>query len=115
VPVSSEDLSQLYNLASQQQFELNSPNTYGTIPSISGATLASAVLQQLQHAVASGGVSDKLTLLFGSFEPFLAFFSLSNLATGPSAEMVRIIRFLPITYQFRVRKMMLSESFHAQL
>ncbi|KAG0651236.1 hypothetical protein D0Z07_1889 [Hyphodiscus hymeniophilus] len=85
-PISSEDLSQLYNLASQQQFDLNSPNTFGTIPSIAGATLASAVLQQLQHNIASNGVADKLTLLFGSFEPFLAFFALSNLATGQSGE-----------------------------
>src|SRR6202012_4635513 len=98
-PISSRDLSQLYDLASQQQFDLNSPNTFGTIPSIAGATLASAVLQQLQHVIGSGGVADKLTLLFGSFEPFLAFFSLSDLSTGPSAEMVRNLRFLLMSYQ----------------
>jgi hypothetical protein len=48
--------------------------------------LASLVLQQFVHNIESKGVSDKLTLLFGSFEPFLAFFILSNLATGPSAQ-----------------------------
>lgn len=86
-PVSSSDLSQLYNLASQQQFELNTPDSLTTIPSIAGQTLASAVLQQFQHTIASSGVADKLTLMFGSFEPFLSFFSLSELSTGPSASM----------------------------
>jgi hypothetical protein len=85
-PISSEALSQLYSLASQQQFELNSPNTFGTIPSIAGQTFASVVLQQFSHAIASSGVADKLTLMFGSFEPMLSFFALSNLSTGPSAQ-----------------------------
>lgn len=37
------------------------------------------------HNIASDGVADKMTLLFGSYEPFLSFFALSDLATGPSA------------------------------
>lgn len=85
-PISPQDLSQLYNLASQAEFELNTPNALGSIPSIAGQTFASVVLQQLQHNIASNGVSDKLTLLFGSYEPFLSFFALSNLSTGPSAQ-----------------------------
>jgi hypothetical protein len=38
-----------------------------------------------EHNIASGGVADKMTLLFGSYEPFLSFFALSDLATGASA------------------------------
>jgi hypothetical protein len=86
-PISSSNLSQLFDLASQQQFELNSPNRFDTISSIAGQTLASAVLQQFEHTISSSGVADKLTLLFGSFEPFLSFFALSDLSESPSASL----------------------------
>lgn len=52
---------------------------------MAGRTLASKILEQFSHNIASLGSTDKLTLLFGTFEPFLAFFALSDLATGPSA------------------------------
>lgn len=78
-------LSRLQNLASQQQFETNTPNSEGTIAAIAGNTFAAKVLQQFNQIVASSGVSDKMTLLFGSYEPFLSFFALSNLSVGPSA------------------------------
>ena len=80
-----DDLVELENLASQQQFGFNSPTSNSTINAIAGRTLAAAILTQLEHTIASSGVSDKLTLMFGSYEPFLAFFALSNLSTGPSA------------------------------
>jgi len=79
------ELDTLYNLASQQQWNFNTPDSAGTIQAMAGRTYASYVLQQFQHQIASNGSAEKLTLLFGSFEPMLAFFALSDLATGPSA------------------------------
>lgn len=76
------DLDQLYNLASEQQFEFNSPNAAGGISSITGQTFASKVVQQFTEILASGGVSDKMTLMFGSFEPIIAFFALSGLSSS---------------------------------
>lgn len=79
------DLARLYTLASQQQWGFNTPDSSGTLKAMAGRTYASFVLQQFQHQIASNGSAEKLNLLFGSFEPMLAFFALSNLATGPSA------------------------------
>lgn len=81
----TEDLRILRNLASEQQWSLNTPNGTDTINAIAGTTLSSRVLQQFAHSIASAGLSDKLTLLFGSYEPMLAFFALSGLSTGASA------------------------------
>jgi hypothetical protein len=81
----ADDLSQLYNLASAQQWGFNTPDSSGTVKAMAGRTFASYVLQQFSHQIASNGSAGKLTLLFGSFEPMLSFFALSNLATGPSA------------------------------
>jgi hypothetical protein len=83
--LTTEDISKLYNLASQQQWLFNTPDSSGTVKAMAGRTYASKVLQAFQHQMASNGSAEKLTLLFGSFEPMLAFFALSNLATGPSA------------------------------
>jgi hypothetical protein len=83
--ISQSTMEQLYYLASRAEFLLNAPNTGGTIAGISGQTLASFVLQQFQKIVASQGESDKLTLLFGSYQPMLSFFALSSLSTGPAA------------------------------
>jgi hypothetical protein len=79
------DLDTLFNLASAQQWGFNTPDSTGTIRAMAGRTYASFVLQQFSHQVASNGSAEMLTLLFGSFEPMLAFFALSSLATGPSA------------------------------
>jgi hypothetical protein len=83
----TDDLDQLYNLASAQQWEFNTPDSTGTIKAMAGRTYASFVLQQFSHQIASNGSAGKLSLLFGSFEPMLSFFALSNLATGPSASL----------------------------
>jgi hypothetical protein len=64
---------------------MNTPNSEGTIASIAGATFASKVLQQFSSVITSGGADDKLSLLFGSYEPFLSFFALSSLSEFPSA------------------------------
>jgi hypothetical protein len=81
------DLNKLYILASEQQWAYNTPSSGAYINSIAGQTFASKVVQQLAINIESAGVSDKLTLMFGSYEPFLAFFALSGLSTGPSASL----------------------------
>jgi len=81
----TDDLETLFNLASAQQWGFNTPDSTGTLRAMAGRTLASLVLQQFQHQIAANGTAESLTLLFGSFEPMLAFFALSALSTGPSA------------------------------
>ncbi|KAH6713822.1 histidine acid phosphatase-like protein [Leptodontidium sp. MPI-SDFR-AT-0119] len=81
----TDDLAILRNLASEQQWTFNTPNGTDLINAIGGRTLAAKVLQKLNNNIASSGTASKLSLLFGSYEPFLSFFALSNLATGPSA------------------------------
>ncbi|KAF4633022.1 hypothetical protein G7Y89_g5097 [Cudoniella acicularis] len=83
--LSLANLTQLQNLASLQQWDFNTPTGGNTVNAIAGQTLATKVFTQFSHNIASDGVSDKLTVMFGSFEPFLSFFSLSGLSTGPSA------------------------------
>jgi hypothetical protein len=56
------DLVKLRDLASEQQFALNSPNSEGTISAIAGRTLARKVLQEFQQIIATSGYSTKLTL-----------------------------------------------------
>lgn len=75
-------LSTLYELASEQAQTLNTPSAYSNIQLIPGQSLASYILQQFSAVIDSSGVADKLTLLFGSFEPMLAFFYLSSLSTS---------------------------------
>lgn len=48
---------------------------------IAGRTLAQAVAQQFVGNIGFDGVTTKLTLMFGSFRPMLAFFSLAGLLT----------------------------------
>ncbi|KAH6608147.1 hypothetical protein Trco_004460 [Trichoderma cornu-damae] len=61
---------------------------YSNISSVSGQTLAMQIASSLSGAALGSGGS-KLTLMFGSFEPMLAFFSLmglysrDNLLSGP--------------------------------
>ncbi|TVY83049.1 hypothetical protein LSUE1_G004570, partial [Lachnellula suecica] len=80
------DLDALFVLASEQQWAYNTPSGGNSINSIAGQTFASKVVQQLGHNIESQGMSDKLTLMFGSHQPFTSFFALSNLSTGPAAK-----------------------------
>ncbi|KAI1506427.1 histidine phosphatase superfamily [Biscogniauxia marginata] len=79
-------LARLRNLADAQQFALNGDLSASGLQSgdriraIAGRMLAGKVVAQLSNQIASGGSSNKLSLAFGSFEPFLAFFSLSGLS-----------------------------------
>jgi hypothetical protein len=66
----------------------NNPKfAYNNISSIAGQTLAKQIASSL--SAATQGTGSKLTLMFGSFEPMLAFFSLmglystENLLSGP--------------------------------
>ncbi|KAI9866880.1 MAG: hypothetical protein M1813_000822 [Trichoglossum hirsutum] len=84
--ISSDDLSQLRALASQQKFDLNgnksaSGFTRGDmIRTIAGQTFAAKVLGILQQHIDSKGVLGKLSVMFGDLEPFIAFFALSGLS-----------------------------------
>jgi hypothetical protein len=85
------DLEMLSMYAGLQQRDLNgnlsaSGSVSGDmIRAISGRTLAAKVLERLKLNMATRGSSSKLNLLFGSFEPFTAFFALAGLVNGPSA------------------------------
>lgn len=85
------ELLMLAQLAGQLAFEQNGnltasgQNGGDMIRAIAGRTLIAKVVGQFQEHLSSGGYADKMTLAFGSFEPMIAFFALSGLATGHSA------------------------------
>lgn len=87
----------LRNLADVQQFDLNGNLTASglregdMIRAISGRTLAAKVVAQLSAHIHSGGTANKMTLMFGSFEPFLSFFALSDLSSTASSGLFRLI------------------------
>lgn len=89
--LSLSTLDQLHSLASAQQWAFNTQEGGNAIGTIAGRTFASKVFQQLSHNVASEGLSNKLTLMFGSYQPFLSFFDLSGLSTGPSAPIFKTL------------------------
>jgi hypothetical protein len=75
----------LQNLAEDQQLAMNSDKVASglkggdMIRTVAGRTLAQKVLDQFEDNQSWGGSHNKLTVMFGSFEPFLAFFSLARL------------------------------------
>jgi hypothetical protein len=83
--VSEEDVTQARILADQWVFAMNG-NTSASgsvegdqIRAISGRTLATRVMEAIFENIHSVGVDDKLTLLFGSFEPMVAYAALAKL------------------------------------
>ncbi|KAI5860391.1 phosphoglycerate mutase-like protein [Durotheca rogersii] len=86
-----ERLEVLHNFASIQQFDLNANLTASgardgdMIRAIAGRTLAGRVVSLLSTHIASAGTTNQLSLLFGSFEPMLAFFALAELDELPEA------------------------------
>jgi hypothetical protein len=92
-----EELKMLGMLADNQQFSLNGNLSASglqqgdRIRAIAGRTLAQKMVDQLQMHIATGGRTNKLSLLFGSFEPMLAFFALSGLSNGPSGTVFQSI------------------------
>lgn len=63
------ELSNLRNLASTQQFSLNSPmaSPLGNISSIAGQTLAGLVFKQFGHIMNSNSYTNKLSLMYVFF------------------------------------------------
>jgi hypothetical protein len=78
-------VNQLRALADAEAFALNGNLTNSgfeegdMINAISGRTLAAKILGLLQYVVEKEGQYSKLNILFGSHEPFLAFFALAGL------------------------------------
>jgi len=95
--MTAADLAMLADLASVQQRYLNgnlgaSALTEADVTrTIAGRTLAAKVVAQFELNMASSGSSGKLNLMFGSFEPFVAFFAISRLVDGASRD-----SFLPL-------------------
>lgn len=81
----TNNIVKLRNLASAQQWYLNTAAGGNSINSIAGQSLAAKIFQQLTRNVVSQGKTSKLTVMFGSFQPFLSFFSLSSLSSGHSS------------------------------
>ncbi|KAI0598668.1 histidine phosphatase superfamily [Biscogniauxia sp. FL1348] len=91
-------LARLRTLADDREFALNNGGDLSAagresgdaIRAVAGRTLAGRVVAQLSSQIASAGSSSgKLTLAFGSHEPFLAFFALAGLADSNSSVLFR--------------------------
>ena len=80
----SSSLSRAQALASQYLFATNANTTEGSLSIIAGQTLAAEILGLFFNNVEATGSSDKLSLMFGSFEPMLAFFALTGLPSSYS-------------------------------
>ncbi|KAH8678336.1 histidine phosphatase superfamily [Xylariales sp. PMI_506] len=96
--LSYDEITWLGEFASIHEFNQNGNLSVSGVDSgdkiraISGRTLAGKVISQFQNHVNSRGLYDKLTLTFGTYEPFLAFFSLADLPrSGPSSALFREI------------------------
>ena len=83
--ISEEDLLQARTLADEWVFATNGNLTaYGVTPgdhirAVAGRTLANRIVEAIYININTGGLLDKMTLLFGSFEPMVAFASLAGL------------------------------------
>ncbi len=88
--VSQEDVDQLRWLASSHQWAMNAGlvadegdtgdvTAAGETRSIAGRAFAAKVLGQLALSIDARGETDTLSLLFGDYEPFLAFAALAGL------------------------------------
>jgi hypothetical protein len=89
--LSLEDLTRAKILADDWVFAMNADvDTSGSIPgdhirAISGRTLATRILQAFYTTINTQGSSDKMTLVFGSFEPMVAFAALAGLVSPQNA------------------------------
>ncbi|KIH95156.1 histidine acid phosphatase [Sporothrix brasiliensis 5110] len=81
-------LEDLRIFASAQQRDLNANLTVSgkytgdMIRAVTGRMLAQQVVNFFRGNILNSGASNKLSLMFGSFEPFVAFFALSGLLGG---------------------------------
>ena len=69
----------LLEKAKNSQVDSNVDNPLNTLYTIAGRTLAGSVAQALIANLGNNAESRKLTLIFGSYEPMLSFFSIANL------------------------------------
>ncbi|KAJ9613422.1 hypothetical protein H2200_003364 [Cladophialophora chaetospira] len=89
--ISLEQLTTAKILADDWVFALNADvDTSGSFPgdhirAIAGRTLATRILQAFYTTINTQGTSDKMTLLFGSFEPMIAFAALAGLVSPQNA------------------------------
>ncbi|EXJ74931.1 uncharacterized protein A1O5_01627 [Cladophialophora psammophila CBS 110553] len=89
--LSEEDLTRAKILSDDWVFALNadievSGSTPGDhIRAIAGRALATRILQAFYTTINTQGTSDKMTLLFGSFEPMVAFAALARLVSIQNA------------------------------
>lgn len=89
--LSAVDLTKAKILADDLVFALNanvtaSGSTSGDhIRAIAGRTLAARLLEAFDTNINTQGESDKMTLLFGSFEPMVAFAALADLVSPQNA------------------------------
>lgn len=88
--MNATDLATLAMYAGLQQQDLNGDiivdgvGQGDMISAVAGRTLAAKIVASLDLNMASEGSSNKLNLMFGSFEPMIAFFALAGLVDGPS-------------------------------
>jgi hypothetical protein len=84
--VDPSSMAELRYLASSQQYSLNGDLSASGLVSgdeiraVAGRTFAGKVLSILGQSIGSNSVNEKLNLFFGGYEPFLAFFAVSNLS-----------------------------------
>lgn len=89
--LSLEDLTEAKILSDDWIFALNADvDTSGSIPgdhirAIAGRSLATRILQAFYTTINTQGTTDKMTLLFGSFEPMIAFAALAGLVSPQNA------------------------------
>ncbi|OKL56301.1 hypothetical protein UA08_08553 [Talaromyces atroroseus] len=90
--LSLSDLQRARVLANQYAFATNGNLTSSSnggserIRAIAGRTLSRLILQALETNIQTQGFSSKMTLVFGSMEPVIAFASLSQLASPMNSE-----------------------------
>lgn len=78
--LSDQDLARAHGLADQWVQAVNGNNSIATsIQTIAGQTLAAEVIALLMNNIENRGANGKLYLLFGSFEPMIAFAALTQL------------------------------------
>lgn len=103
-----DQLSWLNQLANIQQFAMNGDLTASgkvegdMIRAIAGRTLSAKIMAQFQQQVSLQGDATKLNLMFGSFQPMLSFFSLSELSTGHSSGLFQEIPGFGSASKFRL-------------
>ncbi|KAL2160302.1 hypothetical protein VTH06DRAFT_1475 [Thermothelomyces fergusii] len=88
--ITSDDLEALRHLAwEEQSLKYGQSDSGHKDPSaaIAGRTLASRVASIFVENMESRGERNKLSLAFTTHEPFLSFFALTNLTTGPSGHL----------------------------